>query len=82
MVTNADTGKARGYAFIEYEHERDMHCKYLSDTLIATLNTFANFSEESHHKQFIDKNPEQSQTQKKKEISSEVLFKFMFQVLI
>ena len=21
-------GKPRGYAFIEYEHERDMHCKW------------------------------------------------------
>lgn len=28
VVHNLDTGKPRGYAFIEYEHERDMHCKY------------------------------------------------------
>lgn len=27
MVHNTDDGKPRGYAFIEYEHERDMHCK-------------------------------------------------------
>lgn len=27
LTNNADTGKPRGYAFIEYEHERDMHCK-------------------------------------------------------
>lgn len=30
MVSNNVTGKPRGYAFIEYEHERDMHCKYTS----------------------------------------------------
>ena len=29
MVTNTTTGKPRGYAFVEFEHERDMHCKYL-----------------------------------------------------
>jgi len=28
MVHDKRTGKPRGYAFIEYEHERDMHCKY------------------------------------------------------
>lgn len=28
MVYNKRSGKPRGYAFIEYEHERDMHCKY------------------------------------------------------
>lgn len=28
VVQNIDTSKPRGYAFIEYEHERDMHCKY------------------------------------------------------
>lgn len=28
MVVNKTTGKPRGYAFIEFEHERDMHCKY------------------------------------------------------
>lgn len=26
MVSTTDS-KPRGYAFIEYEHERDMHCK-------------------------------------------------------
>ena len=28
MVKNRDTEKPRGYCFIEYEHERDMHCEY------------------------------------------------------
>ncbi|XP_009463164.1 PREDICTED: U1 small nuclear ribonucleoprotein 70 kDa-like [Nipponia nippon] len=28
MVYNKRSGKPRGYAFIEYEHERDMHCEY------------------------------------------------------
>ncbi|XP_045782983.1 U1 small nuclear ribonucleoprotein 70 kDa [Maniola jurtina] len=28
MVYNKDNGKPRGYAFIEYEHERDMHSAY------------------------------------------------------
>ena len=28
MINDKDTGKPRGYAFIEYEHERDMHGKY------------------------------------------------------
>lgn len=28
IVYNKGTGKPRGYAFIEYEHERDMHCEY------------------------------------------------------
>ena len=27
MVHDVNSGKPRGYAFIEYEHERDMHCK-------------------------------------------------------
>jgi len=27
MVTNVATGKSRGYAFIEFERERDMHGK-------------------------------------------------------
>lgn len=30
MNLNAETGKPRGYAFIEYEHERDMHGKHLN----------------------------------------------------
>ena len=30
MVQNTKTGKPRGYCFIEYEHERDMHCEYRS----------------------------------------------------
>ena len=29
MVTDTKTAKPRGYAFIEYEHERDMRCKYI-----------------------------------------------------
>jgi len=28
MVFNKKTGKPRGYAFVEYEHERDMHSAY------------------------------------------------------
>lgn len=28
IVYSKRTGKPRGYAFIEYEHERDMHCEY------------------------------------------------------
>merc|ERR1712142_1055199 len=28
MVNDANNGKPRGYAFIEYEHERDMHTAY------------------------------------------------------
>lgn len=28
MIHDVDSNKPRGYAFIEYEHERDMHCKY------------------------------------------------------
>jgi len=27
LVHDSQTGKPRGYAFIEYEHERDMHCE-------------------------------------------------------
>jgi U1 small nuclear ribonucleoprotein len=27
LVQDANSGKPKGYAFIEYEHERDMHCK-------------------------------------------------------
>lgn len=30
LVSDKTSGKPRGYAFIEFEHERDMHCKYLS----------------------------------------------------
>lgn len=28
MATDRISGKPKGYCFIEYEHERDMHCKY------------------------------------------------------
>ncbi len=28
MVKSPDSDKPRGYAFIEYEHERDMHCEF------------------------------------------------------
>ena len=28
MVSNRNSNKPRGYAFIEYNHERDMHCMY------------------------------------------------------
>ena len=30
MVTNKSTGKPRGYAFVEFEYDRDMHSKYLA----------------------------------------------------
>ena len=30
VIHDRNSGKPRGYAFIEYEHERDMHCKYLA----------------------------------------------------
>lgn len=33
MVYSKRSGKPRGYAFIEYEHERDMHCEWLPRTL-------------------------------------------------
>jgi len=28
MIQDKETKKSMGYCFIEYEHERDMHCKY------------------------------------------------------
>ena len=30
VIQNSKEKKPRGYAFIEYEHEKDMHCKYLN----------------------------------------------------
>ena len=30
LVHNIRSGKPRGFAFVEYEHECDMHCKYTS----------------------------------------------------
>jgi RNA recognition motif. (a.k.a. RRM, RBD, or RNP domain) len=35
MVHDSNEAKPRGYAFIEYEHERDMHCKYHQKALPA-----------------------------------------------
>jgi hypothetical protein len=29
MIHNKETGKPLGYCFIEYEHEKDMHCEYI-----------------------------------------------------
>lgn len=29
IVFDSENGKPRGYAFVEYENERDMHCKSL-----------------------------------------------------
>ena len=29
MVHDKESNKPKGYCFIEFEHERDMHCKYL-----------------------------------------------------
>lgn len=42
MIQNGRTEKPRGYAFIEYEHERDMHGKNLrvSDTLLCIKKQF------------------------------------------
>ncbi len=37
MVHDKETGKPKGYCFIEYEHERDMHCKYLIGPLVSTF---------------------------------------------
>lgn len=37
MVYNKPSGKPRGYAFIEYEHERDMHCKFLFNSNLYTV---------------------------------------------
>ena len=34
MVHDKDTGKPKGYCFIEFEHERDMHCKYIMKSSI------------------------------------------------
>ena len=28
MITDEKDGRPRGYCFIEFEHEKDMHCKY------------------------------------------------------
>ena len=33
LVHDKETGKPRGYCFIEFEHERDMHCKYIVGNL-------------------------------------------------
>ena len=42
MVHDKDSGKPKGYCFIEFEHERDMHCKYtkfsLSENMIKTYS--------------------------------------------
>ena len=37
MIFNKDSNKPRGYAFIEYEHERDMHCECCCVTWSAQL---------------------------------------------
>ena len=34
MVHDKNSGKPKGYCFIEFEHERDMHCKYIMLLLI------------------------------------------------
>ena len=36
MVMSTKDTKPRGYAFIEYEHEKDMHCKYQCGTTVET----------------------------------------------
>lgn len=45
MVHKTEDGKPRGYAFIEYEHERDMHCKYIAaGILILLIDSVAAFA--------------------------------------
>lgn len=41
MVKNIHTGKSRGYAFIEFEHERDMHGELivLENTILSIFNS-------------------------------------------
>lgn len=40
LTHNTEDGKPRGYAFIEYEHERDMHGKYQSDVPSGCFNNY------------------------------------------
>lgn len=40
IVYNKRTGKPRGYAFIEYEHERDMHCEYQCTALSSNVSIY------------------------------------------
>ena len=37
MISATDS-KPRGYAFIEYEHERDMHCKWTAGIYVHACN--------------------------------------------
>ena len=39
MITDQKTGKPRGYCFIEFEQEKDMHCKYFFQHLMLLLFT-------------------------------------------
>lgn len=32
LIHDQKTGKPRGYCFIEFEHEKDMHCKYTNNS--------------------------------------------------
>lgn len=34
IVFDSENGKPRGYAFVEYENERDMHCKSLKIIIV------------------------------------------------
>lgn len=38
MIKDAATGKPRGYAFIEFEHERDMHGKWNFRVFASVVN--------------------------------------------
>ena len=35
-VQDEKSGKPRGYCFIEYEHERDMHCESIGENAVDT----------------------------------------------
>ena len=48
MVQNTKDGKPRGYAFIEYETEKEMHCKY-QISIISKMNVRTIFDCKSIH---------------------------------
>ena len=50
LVHNIRSGKPRGFAFVEYEHERDMHCKYTSSK---TYSQQIHYSEENTQLNYV-----------------------------